>query len=159
MTNAPGVRIGSAVVLALLASCGDDAPAAPAAAKPKPLPAHTVWTGRYACAQGTTALTLSIDREPNGASRARFDFGATAENPTVPFGTYEMTGRLVETDAGALTVTLTPYAWVRQPPDYVMVGIDATIDAAHERLEGTISGGAGCSWIKVRRAAPAERVP
>src|SRR5258706_14845430 len=37
-------------------------------------PAHSVWKGRYMCAQGPTALTLTMDHD-GPTLAATFDFG------------------------------------------------------------------------------------
>ena len=52
-------------------------------------PMDGVWVGDYTCAQGKTALALTIRQAPNGA-RVLFQFSGTAVNPTIPAGSFEM---------------------------------------------------------------------
>lgn len=107
---------------------------------PEPLPAHTLWNGRYECAQGVTGLALTLDLDGGGGGRASavFDFGAIPENPTVPSGRYLMSGRMDPTADGGAFVTLVPDRWIAQPPGYVMVGLRASIDRAGRTMRGRI---------------------
>ncbi|MGE0401148.1 MAG: hypothetical protein AB7T06_30845 [Kofleriaceae bacterium] len=114
------------------------------------LPAHTVWTGRYECAQGVTAAQLTLDVEPGGRARAIFDFGPLADNPTVPNGSYRLRGTAVEAD-DAITVSLQPEEWIDQPDGYVMVGIQGGIDANRRALRGRMLNDS-CAWLDVKRS-------
>jgi hypothetical protein len=114
-----------------------------------PLASHTSWRGRYECAQGVTALQLTLDVDPNGRAAAIFDFGPLADNPSIPAGSYRMTGSATPTD-DAITVTLEPEAWISQPDDYMMVGIQAGIDASRRGMRGRITH-ASCGWIDLKR--------
>jgi hypothetical protein len=135
-----------AVVVSLLAACGG-APAPPPRAgvvvvdlgvqtnpQSAVLPAHSLWSGRYECAQGVTALVLTLDVDSLGQAQAVFDFGATPENPTVPTGRYLLLGN-VRTDGA---ITLVPDRWIMQPPGYVMVGLTGTIEASARSMRGRI---------------------
>lgn len=107
---------------------------APAAA----LPAHSLWRGRYACAQGVTGLDLTLDLDGMGQAAAVFDFGPAPENPSVPSGRYLMRGRADPGALGTTHVTLLPDRWIAQPPGYVMVGLSATIEASVRAMQGRI---------------------
>jgi hypothetical protein len=102
------------------------------------LPAHTLWQGRYLCAQGPTALTLTLDLSPDGRAAAVFDFGPLPENPTVPNGRYLVDGTAFRHPDGAVDVALRPDRWITQPPDYVMVGLVVAIDAPGRAGRGRI---------------------
>lgn len=115
-----------------------------------PLPPHTVWTGRYECAQGVTSLQLTLDVEANGRARAIFDFGPLADNPTVPNGSFRLRGTATEAD-DAITVSLQPEEWIDRPDNFVMVGIQAGIDADRRRMRGRILDDS-CAWLDVKRA-------
>ncbi len=114
-----------------------------------PLPAHTVWTGRYECAQGVTAVQLTLDVEPDGRARAIFDFGPLADNPTVPNGSFRLRGTTKPTDA-TITVALQPDEWIDRPPDYVMVGMEGQIDKTRRKLRGRMLNDS-CAWLDVKR--------
>jgi hypothetical protein len=109
-----------------------------------------VWTGRYECAQGVSALQLTLDVEPDGRARAIFDFGPLADNPTVPNGSYRLRGTAVPAD-DAITVSLQPDEWIDQPENYVMVGIQGGIDAQRHSLRGRILNDS-CAWLDVKRS-------
>lgn len=114
------------------------------------LPAHTVWIGRYECAQGVTAVQLTLDVEPMGRARAIFDFGALADNPTVPNGSYRLRGTYEAKD-DAVDVWLQPEEWIDRPDNYEMVGLHAGIDASRRGLRGRILNDA-CSWFDAKRS-------
>lgn len=75
-----------------------------------------VWTGRYICAQGETELQLTI-RDVGSRLWAVFAFSATPENPNVPSGAFEMSGRLLQ----GTTVVLNAGRWIDRPGDYEVV--------------------------------------
>ena len=151
------------MALALIA-CGSEpteSPSRPPPAPPieaippqrplEPLPARTVWTGTYVCAQGSTALTLTIDLTPEGGVAAKFDFGPLPQNPDVPRGSYSMSGELALGTGGVITVKLRPLSWLRQPPNYIMVGIDGVIDRERRRLLGRIAH-TSCAGVDLTRS-------
>jgi hypothetical protein len=114
-----------------------------------PMPAHTVWKGRYECAQGVTALQLTLDVESNGRARAIFEFGPLEDNPTLPTGSFRLTGTALPAD-DAITLSLQPEEWIDRPPGYEMVGIQAGIDAHRSSLRGRILHDT-CQWIDIKR--------
>ncbi len=103
-----------------------------------PLPAHTLWRGRYLCLQGPTSLTLTLDLTGGGAASAVFDFGPLPENPAIPSGRYLVQGSAIQRPDGGLDVLLAPDRWIDQPTGYAMVGLTATIDPAARTLRGRI---------------------
>jgi hypothetical protein len=133
-----------AALLLMLAACWETPPA-PAAhpianAMPRTretkLPHHTEWLGRYLCAQGATGMHLTVDATEHATAIARFEFFPLDENPGVPPGSYKLTG-IVSADAtGALSIDLTPEAWINQPTGYLMVGIVGSTDPARQTLKG-----------------------
>ena len=95
------------------------------------LAATTQWAGFYTCAQGATALKLTlIDDDPSRVT-AVFAFGPTPANPDLPRGSYTLRG----TRRGA-QVELTPDAWLERPEGYEMVGLNGGM--AGTRFEGRI---------------------
>ncbi len=113
-------------------------------------PLHSEWSGRYVCAQGATAVQLTIDAHPTGEAVATFEFSALPENPNVPSGAYQLKGRLQRTIDGGFEAKLVPDQWLDQPPGYGMVGLTAVTDPGHTVLRGNIDT-AGCSGFAVRR--------
>lgn len=93
------------------------------------------WKGTYVCAQGRTALTLSIT--PTGDApdtvEAIFAFGPTKANPEVPDGSYFMEGTYAD---GFLDLDATE--WIQQPEGYFPVDMSAEVTEDAGVLEGTI---------------------
>lgn len=96
---------------------------------------HSVWEGRYVCLQGVTGLTLELTGSGGPSVAAVFRFYAVPENPTVPSGSYSLTG-LVRGDG---TIDLTPERWFEQPPGYVMVGMTGLLDPTTGIMRGMIT--------------------
>jgi hypothetical protein len=109
---------------------------------------ESVWTGRYVCAQGPTAVTITLEHE--GMELAgTFEFSALPENPSVPHGKYTLVGS--STNSGDdVTVTLKPVEWIEHPGNYVMVGVVAHIDRERRLLTGTMTN-PSCSTISLER--------
>lgn len=106
-----------------------------------------IWRGQYVCAQGVTALTLTIRLEQPDKLTATFSFHAHPDNPGVPAGEYRMAGELGST-AGHLT--LNARSWIKQPRNYVTVGLDGDYDPGTGRYHGTVDG-PGCGTFYVQR--------
>ncbi len=113
------------------------------------LPAHTVWTGRYECAQGVTAVQLTLDIEPDGRARAIFDFGPLADNPTLPNGSFRMRGTARPLDE-AIDVHLSPDEWIDRPDNYEMVALHVGIDKARRGMRGRMLNDS-CDWLDAKR--------
>jgi hypothetical protein len=115
---------------------------------------HTEWRGTYTCAQGVTALQLSLDRTcPNDAEcrfAGVFRFGGVPENPGVPDGAYRITGTMTTDARDELVITALPGEWLDQPEGYEPVGFTATSDPGRTRLHGTIQN-PDCSALDVTR--------
>jgi hypothetical protein len=96
---------------------------------------HSVWTGTYVCAQGLASVTLTIDVDPKGVATARYDFGPTPSNPTIPkTGAFILVGSLQHHDGGAFTGELDARKWIVHPADYFMVPLSiASDDGVHMR--------------------------
>jgi hypothetical protein len=118
-------------------------------AEREPLPVHTVWRGFYDCAQGKTAVQLTLDLDTDGSAKAIFDFGPHADNPDLPAGSYRLIGTSRE-DGPKLAIELVPDRWISQPPGYEMVGLTAATGSRRLRLRGQISNPA-CSTFDVQR--------
>jgi hypothetical protein len=133
------MRLAAALLAAMLA-------AAPAAAQEE---LRGTWRGNYICAQGMTALALTIEPRKDGSLTALFHFEAVPDNPDVPTGCYEMQGRFTP---ATNQVALTPLRWLRRPPDYVMVGLEGRLAPDGGQIEGLVQG-PGCSFFRVQRSA------
>jgi len=118
---------------------------APAKATAAPPPVIGVWDGTYACNQGQTGMQLTITSAGGNSLKARFDFFATASNPTVPNGSFELTGSYSATGG----LVLNPAYWIQQPPNYLMVGVSAPPSAGNS-MHGTVQG-LNCTTFSVTR--------
>lgn len=121
------------------------------------MPAHSVWVGKYVCAQGMTALELTIDAGPDGNATAKFAFGPHPGNPRLPSGSYWMRGRASVLASGQLSIKLEPDRWIKHPQDYEMVGLTVMSDREQQKLGGTIDH-PSCTVVRVDRRF-AERAP
>ena len=115
----------------------------------EPLPVHTVWRGFYECAQGKTAVQLTLDLDSDGTAKAIFDFGPHADKPDLPAGSYRLSGTSRE-DGSKLEIELVPDRWISQPPGYEMVGLSAVTGSRRLRMRGRITNSA-CSTFDVQR--------
>ena len=120
-----------------------DAPARPASR-------HTVWEGKYVCAQGVTGLHLELDIAANGVTTGLFEFYGVRENPNaVPRGSYRLRGKLTMVEAGSFALDLEPDEWIVQPPGYMMVGLKAASDRERRSMTGRTNP--SCGGMKVAR--------
>lgn len=109
-----------------------------------------MWRGLYYCAQGETAVQLTIDVTAAGGADAIFDFGPHAGNPTLPTGSYRLTGAF-EDRGTHLEIRFVPDRWILQPGGYEMIGFEAaTTDPAQRRMRGTIDS-SSCGQIELVR--------
>lgn len=107
---------------------------------------YSVWEGRYVCAQGVTGLTLELTGSGGPSVTAVFRFYAVPENPTVPSGSYSLTG--VARGDGA--IDLIPERWFEQPSGYVMVGMTGMLDTTTGTMRGMITN-PGCAAFDLHR--------
>lgn len=108
------------------------------------------WHGTYNCGQGPTALLLTITELGGGDITAEFSFSATPENPSVPSGSFSMTGTY---DADRRSVELEPGEWIERPAGYQTVGIRGRTNNDLSTLVGKIEA-AGCGSFNLTRDAP-----
>lgn len=115
--------------------------AAPAAAS-----VRGTWEGTYTCAQGETGLRLTIGGSSDGALDATFAFYPVASNPTVPPGSFAMTG-----DYSAGQLQLHADHWIDQPNGYTMVDLSGRVVSA-DAIDGSVLAQVGqCDTFSVRR--------
>jgi hypothetical protein len=115
-------------------------------------PADGVFRGTYRCAQGLTALTLSVFSGNRGAIRGVFNFYAHPSNPGVPTGTFDQRGTFTVANK---RVQLLPGKWIAQPAGWVMVTIDAKLSADNNRITGKVIGN-GCTTVDLTRLSVAR---
>jgi hypothetical protein len=103
------------------------------------------WTGTYTCSQGLTGLRLTIKAAAGNALYATFAFYPVPSNPSVPSGSYSMTGFM--DPAG---IFLNGNQWISQPAGYDMVNIVGDPPAGENtNLSGSVPG---CSPISLKRS-------
>lgn len=109
-----------------------------------------VWSGKYICTQGVTALRLELVDTGSGRVKATFRFGPLPENPLVPEGAYTMTGWF---DPVGRRLVLRRDAWLSQPSGYVMVDLDGRLVPSGDLITGQIVTDAmtSCTWFQVVR--------
>ena len=138
----------SAILLALLA--GTAAADVPRVA----IPQYSIWQGTYTCAQGITAVKLTVEARANGgAATGHFEFGPLDANPNLPKGDYWLKGTARPTKRGELEVALVPDKWAAHPEGWVMVGVTARSDREQRTMLGTIDY-TSCTTIAVVRLMP-----
>ncbi len=115
-----------------------------------PYPLHSEWRGTYRCSQGITAMYLVLDARPDGTLAARFDFGPTADNPTIPTGSYRLVGTIAAGRQHTFEIRLDPSEWISAPDGYIMVAMSATSSRRWGRLVGRINH-PSCGEVDVRR--------
>ena len=103
-----------------------------------------IWSGSYDCAQGETALTLTVrPAGKDGQVTALFRFGGTPANPSVPDGCFLMYGTWRGNH-----LSLQAGAWLLQPGGYVTVDLDGTASPDKRRLSGQVDG-PGCTTFRL----------
>ena len=104
------------------------------------------WVGTYTCAQGLTGLRLVIQPATGDFLTATFNFYAVPTGPSVPSGSFTMTGF-----ADPAGVFLNQDHWITQPPGYEMVNIAGSLPPAGGR---TFSGSVvGCSSFSLTKTS------
>jgi hypothetical protein len=112
-------------------------------------PLHSVWEGTYRCAQGLSAVRLTIEAHADGEAIAVYEFGSVPSNPTVPSGSFRLTGKLTGS-AQHFEGDFEAAEWIVHPPSYHMVGL--SIETRDPRtLTGTIRH-PSCSDFETTRA-------
>ncbi len=107
------------------------------------------WTGKYICAQGITALRLTIEKaSAAGVVTATFNFGPLSENPEVPKGAYRMRGTY---DAASRRLQLSADNWIDQPFGYAMVGLVGHMASSGEKIAGQVPDLFSCTDFEVWR--------
>jgi hypothetical protein len=102
------------------------------------------WVGSYTCAQGLTGLRLVIQPGTGNRLGATFNFYAVPSNPSVPSGSFAMTGFF--DPAG---VFLDQDHWIKQPPGYGMVNLAGNPPSTAGRtLNGSV---VGCSPFSLKK--------
>lgn len=110
------------------------------------------WNGTYHCGQGLTGLTLIVSPAQGENVPALFFFYSIAQNPGVPEGCYEMSGTYNPETGEASFVA---QRWLLQPPGYVTVNLQGTLDKAAPEINGTVDG-PGCAEFWLHRSDDAS---
>lgn len=95
------------------------------------------WEGTYSCGQGLTNLSLSISRtQPTSFDvNATFKFSANSSNPSVPSGSFRMTGTYLPE---ANKITLKAADWISQPSGYSTVDLVGSLSEGRNKLSGNV---------------------
>jgi hypothetical protein len=112
-------------------------------AEPIPFAPRQIWSGHYFCAQGKTSLALQITSVRGNTVTAVFAFSHAESGAS---GMLQTSGPY---DSRSRRLTLSPEAWIRQPPGYMLVGMSGTLSVDGSRFAGSILN-RGCSTFAVR---------
>ena len=106
------------------------------------------WVGSYVCpmGQGLTGLTLTVTAVTGPVVNATFNFYAPSLVSTIPSGSYTLAGTY---DAASGAFHLYPLAWVKQPPAYMMIGMEGVFDTAAGTASGKVD--TGCAHFQLSR--------
>jgi DNA-binding transcriptional MerR regulator len=106
------------------------------------------YKGSYECRLGSARFTLQVlgNSKPAGTNYI-FSFGPTAENPSVPEGSFIMQGGL---DLAGGSLNLSPVSWLVKPAGFVMIGLVGSSADGGRTYSGKISG-PGCTTFSVQR--------
>jgi len=104
------------------------------------------WVGSYTCAQGLTGLRLVIQAAADDNLIATFNFYAVPNNPSVPSGSFTMTG-FVDPSG----VFLNQGHWISQPSGWNMVNLAGSLPTAGGKsFSGSVIG---CSSFALTKAS------
>src|SRR5262249_17316896 len=106
-----------------------------------------VWTGRYLCTQGDTALRFIVVEAHGFEVRPLFDF---FHEPSGAKGMYLVQGTF---DPRTGRVRFQPEKWVVRPDRYVMVGMAGRVSADGDEINGSITH-EGCGYFDLSLGAP-----
>ena len=113
------------------------------------------WEGTYVCSQGLTGLDLRVTASQSGKLTAFFDFYPVTKNPTVPSGSFVMTGSY-----NAKRVSLSPGKWLAEPAGYETVGLSGVTPGFNgvNTFRGSVLDALGCTTFLLHRltVAPDE---
>lgn len=119
--------------------------AAPSSTAPAKPAVAGVWTGTYTCNQGLTGMRMTITDAGGDTVQATLEFYAVAGNPSVPDGSYVLTGTYSQPNG----LVLIPDHWINQPDGYVMVGLSGPPPSGSS-MHGTVQD-PSCSTFSVTR--------
>lgn len=112
-----------------------------------------VFHGFYYCAQGRTALVLTIEEADDEGLEATFAFDFKGSSRTAPTqGSFRMHGTW---EAKTKHLDLKAERWIDQPNGWEMVDLAMTLQKTGA-LNGTVGGGtsSGCSTVQLTPDTP-----
>jgi hypothetical protein len=106
------------------------------------------WKGSYRCGQGLAGVTLVLTPIRDGRFTGTFTFYALPANPGIPSGQAAMKGT-----RSAHGIMLTGDYWIKQPPGYIIAGMEADIATnGPKHIEGQMIG-PNCSRFSIDKAS------
>jgi hypothetical protein len=129
----------------------------PAASQPI-LPAQQTeaeYQGAYFCGRQVAHLTLTLLPASGAqARRAMFSFGPEPTSPSVPRGAFMVEGSIGVQGGG---MSLSPVAWVSQPPGYNWLGLSGRSDDGGMTFSGRVVDSTNaCSIFTLKRVGTAS---
>lgn len=110
------------------------------------------WVGSYICDQGYTGGTLTISQLRGDNFEGTFRFYPTPKNPTVPPGSYAVSGQY---DAGSQRILINPGRWLQRPANYYNTIIIGSFDPATKTLSAYFQGVNGCTSFEAKQTQAA----
>lgn len=92
------------------------------------------WNGNYTCGQGRTGLTLSLEVSHADGIQGTFIFYSVDSNPSVPGGSYRVSGNLNQNGH----LILRGVRWIERPLGYRMVDVVGVLGPRDNTLGGVI---------------------
>lgn len=90
---------------------------------------HSKWQGTYTAPQGETGATITINGQ-----EATVEIGPTANNPTLPSGTFTAS---VDYNEETKAITLTGVNWINRPQGWMFVNYVGSISG--DSMNGTVT--------------------
>lgn len=108
------------------------------------------WAGTYFCPQGITRVNLQMTVKNSGQVEAILNFSPHPDNPTVPSGSFTMTGTYQKNTSlnAPGTIYLKAIKWLKQPPGYRATDLQGNVFLSEKRISGTVLS-PGCSTFDV----------
>ena len=107
------------------------------------------WVGGYTCAQGYTGGTLQIGRLHGKHFEGVFKFYPTIKNPSVPVGSYTISG---DYDAESGRVLINPGTWIYRPLNFYNTVIVGGFDPVKDTFSAYFQGITGCTSFEANRS-------
>lgn len=105
------------------------------------------WVGSYTCGQGYTGATLQIDHMSGENFQGVFRFYPTPHNPTMPKGSYAVSGQY---DYESQRILINPGKWLERPKNFFNTVMVGSFDAVNQSFSAYFQGIMGCTSFEAK---------